>query len=386
MELIKRIASCAKRPVCASVSWVDDHPTQVTGISNVMQIRAEEEIGISLKIDIVKSPDEVIERAASLSGVILDIQLDEKEKIDGVIAAEQIRGSSPWLPVSFVSAYLEQNERRVKEIRNVGPVLDRTEIGTYKSADYIKSLLNTVTCYALSKHIGLTSWTWDELKSKENVDDYIKLHAAIFQNPIREELYRRGWAWLVICGEKIVIGSKEFNEFPSYDQRYELSKRHGSVAFTYSRPILSEESEHDLKLSYYPSLKLEVDGNQLSSDFDTGTNQTIVSDKFVQKEPLATIENSTHFGVKYYYSMTQRAFSIVESCSEGVGRIDSVKVPIAIIEDWHNSPWIKINPAREALLGRDVFDDSRVKLSLAHCQVDNRVCTKISEKEEINEP
>ena len=55
-------------------------------------------------------------------------------------------------------------------------------------------------------------------------------------------------------------------------------------------------------------------------------------------------------------------------------KIGPFKMPIAIIRDWHNSPWIIINPERGGLIGRDIFTIDAINVNITSDK--DRTCVK----------
>lgn len=58
---------------------------------------------------------------------------------------------------------------------------------------------------------------------------------------IDEEMKRRGWMWIVICGGEVVAGSPLVSDFPDEEQLIEIGKKYNRIPFVYGKTVLPEE-------------------------------------------------------------------------------------------------------------------------------------------------
>jgi hypothetical protein len=132
--------------------------------------------------------------------------------------------------------------------------------------------------------------------------------------------------------------------------------------------VLPEESiaawsPTQYKNDYYPRLKVRIDGREVVDDFDTGAMMTMVSSDIVKKGELnftMTASTGSHLGAMYSYFPARASIEI----QDGQGNWEARKMPLAVVEDWGNSPFIRINRTRSALIGRDILRAFPVEITL----------------------
>jgi hypothetical protein len=192
---------------------------------------------------------------------------------------------------------------------------------------------------------------------------------------------KRGWKWVVFCGDRVVRGSSSNRRFPDFEQKLEISQEYGRTAFTYTSRIESEEREAtgDL-LDHYPRVAFRVVGRSGSHfapmDFDTGTNRTLIADVTTEVDPLSIPETDVHFNMRYTYWVNRKSIRIKALEDDEADAVD-VELPVAVVKDWGMSPWVLVNPQRLGLLGRDVFAETDVAILIRSVDERRKVVTKI---------
>jgi hypothetical protein len=68
---------------------------------------------------------------------------------------------------------------------------------------------------------------------------------------------------------------------------------------------------------------------------------------------------------------------ILHSLEESTASTGPISMPVAIINDWKGSPWVKINPRRTGLIGRDVFAMESLSVQINSTAGRKGVTTKI---------
>jgi hypothetical protein len=176
---------------------------------------------------------------------------------------------------------------------------------------------------------------------------------------------RHNLQWVVICGETVAKKSTKLSDFPSEQELMKLGSDTDRIPFAYSKAHLPEQlpwadtSDGDS----YPTLRLIIEGKHIIGDFDTGAYQTHVSDTIVNKGILDFVlsnDEGLHLGSSYRF-FTKRV-EVKITTDEGITRTNGI--PIAFVEDWEKSPFVKINRKRIALIGRDVLTGFQIQVVL----------------------
>ncbi len=184
-------------------------------------------------------------------------------------------------------------------------------------------------------------------------------------------------AWIMIIDGQVVASGVSLATYPKPEQILEACHRTGKF------PLLFIDEDHlaieeggsrwhrtNIPGDYYPSVPLTLRSNNSSTlvlgDFDTGASSTFVDYEWLVKQKLVHLqiqedaESSHHLNQTYAY--LPRSF-VVEIASKP-GGAQALEITIACVIDWKNSPFVKVNPDRVALVGRDVLLALRPKVLL----------------------
>ncbi len=175
-------------------------------------------------------------------------------------------------------------------------------------------------------------------------------------------------AWLMVIDGKITASGKTLSDYPTPEQLLEVCHRTGKfpLLFINERVTAIEESastwQTTLELEdYYPTVPVKLRANEVETkvigDLDTGAISTFVNYELLAQKNIIELlvqedaESSLHLNQSYAY--LPRRVEIEITLVSGETR--SQKATIACVVDWQGSPFVKINPHRTALIGREVF-------------------------------
>lgn len=179
---------------------------------------------------------------------------------------------------------------------------------------------------------------------------------------------------MVIDGEVYSWGGRR--DYPQAEKIDDIIKRTGKYPFVFTddKRLLIEESGSNWhkvdETDYYPTIPLALKSGygstDIIADFDTGSpysfvnHELLLEKQVVQDSIKESVERAIHLGKLYEYS-SKNVF--VEFVTES-GVVKSSVAPIYCVADWRDSPFVKINPFRVALIGRDLLFELKVNVLL----------------------
>jgi len=197
---------------------------------------------------------------------------------------------------------------------------------------------------------------------------------------IDRELKSRHAKWMLVCGGEILESSPEFLEYPSSDKLIMVGKERGLIPFVFIYTPLIEESSWSIlsKADYYPTLpliigkfgtpaeKLASEGVAIKADFDTGSPDLLldydqmVSNGVIRTMPIEHAHYRPHLG-EYF-----RAYllPVVIGVNDHRGKTVTIEFGAIFVRNWRQSPLCFVNPAREALAGRNLILKFPLKIEL----------------------
>jgi hypothetical protein len=240
------------------------------------------------------------------------------------------------------------------EITDIDALLDRHR-------DRFRRLLQTI----VAEEAGVDPFRvpLDEFQSLS--DDaraaLVRRAAILSADRVERELRARGAAWIALVGDEVVAASADPRAIPSAEDVLRLGEPRGLVAYLFEAPLIEELppwrsawaalSDDDR----YPTVPLVANPNgphrkELAADLDTGSHATLLDANLVAAA-APTWFTGRHLGE--FYSWTIAAIDLEVTPSSG----DPVKrsVPVRVVREWKTSPFTRINPRRQALVGRDVL-------------------------------
>ncbi|HRY31912.1 MAG TPA: response regulator [Bacteroidales bacterium] len=358
--------------------WIEDFPDTVMGYANSLSYRSNGIISCKV-FDSPLSARKFI-RNENPSFYILDIKLGTNS--DGIVYAQNIRKQSLSVPIAIVSSFISEYYKRIQNIRNLSAFHDRTKL-TGKEFRLFSSLVNQLSISnRVLQHLNGLSIRWEDFYYSDYQDLILESHYNLFLPIALSQFRKQAVQWVAFVGDEIVDGSKNLRDMPDYEKKLKMAEKYKKVPYIYTRPIISEEgitSEETgldgLLLDQYPKTIMQVEQKIANADFDSGTNQTIVSDQITAPDIGSSFMRGDHLGEPYKYTINQRNISFASD--NGKNSIGPFKMPVAIVKNWKSSPWIIINNKREALLGRDIFLIDSIELNIKSTKNPKGVLTTI---------
>lgn len=175
-------------------------------------------------------------------------------------------------------------------------------------------------------------------------------------------------AWLMVVDGKVIASGKKFSDYPEPEQILEVCHRTGKFPFLFiNEDVLAIEESSSAWHStvdpddFYPTIKVKfrthTGAATVVADFDTGASAIFVDYVFLVKQNVIQLkaqeegESAQHLNQTFGYLPRKVTVEIVLAS----GEVCSRELNIACVVAWENSPFVKINPKRTALVGRKVF-------------------------------
>jgi len=184
---------------------------------------------------------------------------------------------------------------------------------------------------------------------------------------LQEKFSSLNAVWLMVMDGQILAWGKTTKNYPKPAQIMELCQKTGKYPFIFINDdaMAIEESfsgwnqikAHD----FYPTVPVTLNSDsgsaKLIADFDTGSAFSFVNydflltHKVVQHEFKEYVENSVHLGQPYECILKTVTATMTTISGEAV----SLKADVYCVENWPKRPFVKINPKRIALVGRNLL-------------------------------
>jgi hypothetical protein len=188
----------------------------------------------------------------------------------------------------------------------------------------------------------------------------VRRASIIARARVERELERRHAAWLILVGDDVVAESLDPTIVPSPEEVLRHGEPSGRVAYLFEAPLVEEvlaSKSHWSILSghdRYPTVPLGIQGDPdpraIVADLDTGSHATFM-DAGLVRTPVVTWFVGQHLGRRFLWSPAAVELEITPVD----GRTRRRSVAVRRVEDWQASPFVRINPARTMLVGRDVL-------------------------------
>lgn len=355
------------------VLWMDNRPDAIRNFARLLQLEEA-----PLAIEFAESIDEARRQLEQkpYTAMVFDCKMDDLDTtLNGAEFLVQVNGMDKCLPTYVYSAfggdpvyrpYIERSYVRRVETKadSFGTPLARQP--------FFEQLMRDAELYQNLRDVKPEAIAFDRyLEDPETFNDVVSIHWEKHGHWIAREMALLPASWAVVCGEDIVLSSRDLLDYPDEVRLRELGKDTNLVPFAYTAAVLSEERMGTSAGSAdwhfvpeiddsYPTLNIEIEGKGVVGDFDTGCPQTHASDSLVQKGMFDFFRGHTHLGQFY------RAFSktVDVTLGDASGEARTKKIAIQFVADWAGSPFKIINPRREALIGRDVLRAFRIEVVL----------------------
>jgi hypothetical protein len=186
----------------------------------------------------------------------------------------------------------------------------------------------------------------------------VRRAATIAQDRVDRELAQRGATWLVLVGDHIVASSNETGAVPSPEEVLAFGEPRDLVAYLFEAPLIEEVPPvsawspiggHD----QYPTLSLSVSGangpRTIVADLDTGSHATLL-DAELTGISAATWFSGKHLGQPFLWAPIRADIAVATADA-----VLTRSVAVRQVRAWASSPFLRINPKRVALVGRDLM-------------------------------
>ncbi|NCO33732.1 MAG: hypothetical protein AUJ92_21180 [Armatimonadetes bacterium CG2_30_59_28] len=216
-------------------------------------------------------------------------------------------------------------------------------------------------------HMSVSEYEALDWKERGNLHaEFQQLHG----DWIEQQMQERGAKWILVVEGAVIAFGLSWQDCPNSLELGEQCLQSQKMHWLFEKLLCIEEtawsplSEGDC----YPTISLEIVGNnpsvsvQLTADFDSGSNATLVGESTLRlagllPSRLMLIQTASHLGRTFQYASLPLSVLVTdESGNRQVGEVDG-----AIVYGWEGSPFTSINPRREALVGRNFL------LSLPAC-------------------
>jgi hypothetical protein len=175
-------------------------------------------------------------------------------------------------------------------------------------------------------------------------------------------------AWLMVIDGEVIASGDGLDTYPRIEGIREIISIYGKQPFIFVNDsfVAIEESGVTWNTTiyrndFYPTVSLSLladsDSLEIVADFDTGAVSSFVDyDLLLTHRVIEPYENenvvsSKHLGESFIY--VTRAITIEVKLLNG--ETLRSEHPIQCVANWSDSPFLRINPMRQALIGRDLF-------------------------------
>ncbi len=175
-------------------------------------------------------------------------------------------------------------------------------------------------------------------------------------------------AWIMVTDGQVIASGATLSDYPEPEEILSVCHRTGKFPFLFINEDFLAIEEGGVAWQStnnpddaYPTIPVMLRSNtnavSIIADFDTGASSIFVDYNLlvkhnvihlkVQEEP----ESAQHLNQTYEYLLRKVTVETVLAS----GEIRSQEVKIACVAGWQKSPFIKVNPTRTALVGREIF-------------------------------
>jgi hypothetical protein len=197
-----------------------------------------------------------------------------------------------------------------------------------------------------------------KLNSDEKAD-LVRRADRIARDRVDHELEASGASWLVLVGDTIVRKAADPLAIPSAEEVLKLGEPKGLVAFLFEAARIEEVPGSSAPWAVLdgqdrcPTIPLCIGaGSPLSvnvvGDLDTGSHATLIDADLVPEASI-TWFSGKHLGHAFYWSPDRIEVEIATASGQRVRK----PFPVRVVRDWATSPFVRVNPKRKVLVGRD---------------------------------
>lgn len=348
------------------VLWMDNQPKNVTLLKKFIE---EERKFFHIRVDIVTTIEDARRKLQSgqYGAFVADCQMDEHDlSINGAELLHEVADCDPALPRFVYSSYLEdpRYEQLIEEsaVTARASKVDEKFVPPLASHDFFQKLEASATHFIRVKDLCPEKIAFREyVAHPRRYAREVNVHWSKHGTWITAAMNAKKWVWCVVIGTSLLAGSADLAQFPTDASIRDYGERYNLIPFAYSGIAPPEEVPGPARRmnwnttsyvnDWYPTLQANLNGTALQDDFDTGAYCTFVSSNLVPKGDLNFLQEGEHLGRPYRYFTTQVPIALIEGTQLSVKR----QMAVIVVEDWHESPFVCINPSRRCLFGRDVL-------------------------------
>jgi proline iminopeptidase len=361
----------------SKILWMEDEPVFVRNIATMLR-NTDWPFDIEIADSIPDARAKIAEE--SYCGFVVDLRMDEDTPAahNGAQILVEINKRYPALPTFVMSAYLN-DPMYTPWLEKARPIYigSKNEAAPVNPMDMplMKAIREHAARYQAviadrPEFLVFSVYVADPDRYRQVFDTHWKRHGQWIQT----EMKRVGARWCVVCGNEIVKWSADMETFPEEDDLRIIGRNTNLVPFAYTAPLPVESipaanvgvgwvSTRE-KGDYYPTIHVGIGGNSVVADLDTGATQSHLCSSLVTRNLFSACRSSTHLGKQFeYYSQKIPLTVQVEG-----GIQETIKLTAAVVLGWDASPFVIVNPARKALIGRDLLLHSRHDLVLSGSQ------------------
>lgn len=196
---------------------------------------------------------------------------------------------------------------------------------------------------------------------------------------IKSQLREHEAGWLVVVDGRVIAYGRSLDDYPNEAEIRRICKKTGQFPFVFVNDLLLSIEEGTTTWhqtvhpdDYYPVLGLwllsldRARSVELVADSDTGALSTfaeldrLVSSGIIEASLFDVPHIATHLNRRYSYVLKH----VLVQVDESSGHPSETRETAICVRDWHDSPFVQINPSREALVGRHLPAKLALRLTL----------------------
>lgn len=197
---------------------------------------------------------------------------------------------------------------------------------------------------------------------------------------IDEKLEQLRAQWMLLCGGKLIEWSAKLQDYPSDEKMHALGKQLGYAPLVFVANLHIEESLWAAlpRDDFYPSLTVTIGaadwdqadlskkGITLDADFDTGSPyisadyDLLRANKIIKKQTFKPAQTDRHLGFPYQYHFLPAQITLIDE----TGKMLSKVISVICVRNWQHSSLCLVNPARKALVGRNLLYEFPLRVEL----------------------
>lgn len=203
---------------------------------------------------------------------------------------------------------------------------------------------------------------------------------------LREQFSKRKAAWLVVVDGEVIACGETLANLPLAPQHAETARKTGKFPFVFINDdhiVIEENASHwhatNAPNDFYPTIPMSLSSSftaiEIVGDFDTGASHSFAdydllrARNLIRPEEDGYYEFSLHLSQPYHYIAKSLRFQLTARA----GHTYVLDAKLHCVPDWQKSPFVRINPNRVALVGRDLLLALKPKVLLDFDGLDTEI-------------